>query len=46
VHDLVVAGFQLAVDVDVLDVQTGQVLEDLVVRPGLDVLQLPATLTA
>ncbi len=37
-HDLVVAEFKLPVNVDVLYVQTREVLEDLVVRPGLDVL--------
>lgn len=40
VHHLVVAGFQLAVNVDVLDVQTGEVLENFIVRPVLNVLKM------
>lgn len=35
-HHLVVALLQLAVDIDVLDVELGQVLEDFIVHPGLD----------
>ena len=38
VHDLVVACLELAVDVDVLDVQGGQVVEDFFVLPRFNVL--------
>jgi len=38
VHDLVVTLFELAINVDVLDVQARVVLEDFVVGPGFDVL--------
>ena len=38
VHDLIVASFQLAVDIDVLDVQTPQVLEDFIIGPSFNVL--------
>lgn len=38
VHDLVVTLFELAIDVDVLDVQARVVLEDFVVGPRFDVL--------
>lgn len=39
VHDLVVALLELAINVDVLDVEAGEVLENFVVGPRLDVLQ-------
>lgn len=39
VHDLVVALLELAINVDVLDVKAGEVLENFVVGPRLDVLQ-------
>ena len=39
VHDLVVAVLQLAVDVDVLNVETCQVLEDFIIGPTLNILQ-------
>jgi hypothetical protein len=38
VHDLVVAVFKLAVNFNVLNVQAGQVLENFIVGPGLDIL--------
>jgi hypothetical protein len=38
VYDLIVAVFELAVDVDILDIQTGEMLEYLVIRPTLNVL--------
>ena len=38
VHHLVVALFKFPVDVDVLDIERGQVLEDLVGLPACDVL--------
>ena len=34
-HHLIVTVFKFAVDIDVLDVETGQVLEHLVFTPGL-----------
>jgi hypothetical protein len=37
-HNLVVAVLKLAVDIDVLDVEAGQVLEDFVVGPTFDIL--------
>lgn len=39
VHDLIVALLQLPEDVDVLDVQTGQVLEQFIWGPLVDVLR-------
>ena len=39
VHDLVVALLELAINVDVLDVEAGEVLENFVVGPRLNVLQ-------
>lgn len=39
VHHLVVTGLQLAVYVDVLDVQAGQVLENFVIGPVFNVLK-------
>ena len=38
VHNLVVAGFELAVDVDILDVQNSEVLEDFIIGPSFNVL--------
>ena len=38
VHHLVVALLELAVDVDVLNIELSQVLEDFIVHPGLDQL--------
>lgn len=38
-HDLVVALFELAINVDVLDVKAGEVLKNFVVGPRLDVLK-------
>jgi hypothetical protein len=38
VHHLIVALLQFAVNVDVLDIETGQVLEDFILWPSLDVL--------
>ena len=38
-HDLVVAVLQLAVDINVLDVEASQVLEDFIVRPALNILR-------
>ena len=38
VHDLVVTVFELAVNINILDVQASQVLENFIVGPGLDIL--------
>jgi hypothetical protein len=38
-HDLVVALLELAINVDVLDVETGEVLENFIVGPRFNVLQ-------
>ena len=38
-HDLVVAVFQITVDLDVLDVELCEVGEDLIVLPLFDVLE-------
>jgi hypothetical protein len=38
-HDLVVAVLQLAVDINVLDVEASQVLEDFIVGPALNILR-------
>ena len=39
VYDLVVALLELAINVDVLDVEAGEVLENFIVGPRLNVLQ-------
>ena len=38
-YDLVVALLELAINVDVLDVEAGEVLENFIVGPRLNVLQ-------
>jgi len=39
VHDLVVALLELAININVLDVEAGEMLENFVVGPRLDVLK-------
>ena len=35
-HHLVIAFFQLAIDVDVLDIKLCEMLKDIIIEPGFD----------